>query len=87
MGKSDKEINKIAGMLLEQYDLKEELDSISNIIIGSGDGLIYLMNGEVITSEEQTRRTKRKLEILKFVLEKAKKTTLIEGKITLTEDE
>ena len=85
--KSEKEINKIATMLLDQYDLKEELDSISNLIFKSENGMFYLSNGEIITQKEQTKRTMRKVEILQFVLEEAKKTTLIEGKITLTEEE
>jgi len=87
MVKSEKETNKIAGMLLEQYGLKEEMDSMSHFIIKSKNGFMYLSNGEIITREELTRRTKRKLDILQFVLEKAKKTTLIEGKITLTEED
>jgi uncharacterized protein involved in tellurium resistance len=87
MVKSNEEINKIADLLLDQYDLREELNSITNFIVKSKNGLVYLLNGEIITHEEQTKRTERKIEILGFILESAKKTTLIEGEITLTNPE
>lgn len=80
-------IDRIANMFLEQYGLKEELDSISNFILRSENGFVYYSNGEVVNREEHIKRMERKLEILEFVIEKAKKTTLIEGEITLTDPE
>jgi len=74
MVKSDEEINKIVAMLLEQNnDLKKELESLS-----------FVWN---VTKEERYKNTMRKLEICNLLLEKAKKTTLIEGEITFTNPE
>ncbi len=87
MVKSDEEINKIVKILLEQYDLKEELDSLTNYIVKPENGLFYLSNSEVVSREEFNKRTERKVEILQFVLEKAEKCVLIEGEITLTKPE
>lgn len=74
MGKSNEEINKIANLLLEQnLELKKELDSLS-----------FIWN---LPEGERNKRTKRKLEICSLLVEKAKKITLIEGEITLTDPE
>lgn len=68
--------DKIATMLLEQYDLKEELDSITKFVRCIEDDLVYYFDGEIITRTEWVKRTMRQIEILDFVLEKARKTTL-----------
>ena len=68
--------DRIASMFLEQYGLKEEMDSLLHFIFREENGLFELDNGEIITREELDKRTMRKIEILEFVLEKARKTTL-----------
>ena len=76
MNKKLSKVDRIASMFLDQYDLKEELDSLTHFIFSAGNNLFELDNGRIITREELNKRTKRKIEILSFVLEKARETTL-----------
>lgn len=69
-------VDRIASMFLERYGLKEEMDSLTQFIFKSEYGLYYLDNGEVITREELNKRLERQIEILRFVLGKARETTL-----------
>lgn len=81
-------IDKIISMLLERDGLNEELNSLLKpIYLSNDDGLVRYLDGEIIDREEFQARKIKGLKILTNALEEARKTTLIEGKITLTEEE
>lgn len=80
MNKKLSKVNRIASMFLDQYGLREELDSLTHFIFGEKHGLFELDNGKFITRDELDKRTERKIEILSFVLGKARETTLSKEK-------
>jgi len=71
--------NEIMGALLEKYNLKEELDSLSKFIIKMEGNLVYYLGGEVVSKIEWKKRAKRIIEILKFVEKESEKFSIVDG--------